>query len=984
MKKRKLKKINDIRNILVPLISIVIMVIASFTFGIIKALIIFLIINLIYFVPIFVKKFVNKNKTNKDRGKKVKTIPERKVGKVKKIKSTSKNSKIKKNKKHRSKLKILLLIILIGFILSVIGAVGLVAYVVMNAPEFDANALYVSDPSLILDKDGNEIFKLGTEKRVKITYDQIPEVLIDAILATEDSRFFEHNGVDWPRFIKASIFQLAGKSDAGGASTLTMQLSKNNYTSTEDEGIAGILRKFTDLYVSLFKIEKKYSKEQIMEFYVNSQYLGKNAYGVEQVSLNYFGKSAKDLNVAEAAMIAGLFQAPGRYDPYKNPERTEARRQTVLKLMKRHGYITNEEYEIAKAMTVDKLVISKEKSGYSTGEVSKYQSFIDVVADEVQKKTGKNPYTTPMIVYTTLDTNVQDYVSSIMSGETYEWADDEVKAGVAIIDVNTGELVAVGGSRDVNAIDQYNYATDIENQIGSTAKPLYDYGPAIEYNKWSTYHILVDEPTTYSDGHEINNWDMSYQGFITMRTALNGSRNIPALKAFKANNKSKIIEFTTGLGLTPEVYSCPSGYIRDKKTCTNKEDANDVIEATKATTLHEAHAIGGYNGESPYTMAAAYSAFSNGGTYHEPHSFTKIIYRDTNEEYENELDNHKAMEPETAYIISDMLATTAPQAMGGYYNINGVRYSAKTGTSNYDEQTLKNNNLWYSGNIVNDLWVVGFNTEYAIGVWYGYDSIKTEHHNTLNSGQHERLFQAIGKKVFTNTNYYNMPSGVVSVELELENPTEMLPSQYTPSYLRKTELFVKGTQPDTVSERFAKLSDISSLKAEQKDNEIIITWDGAKEPEINSESYLRNMYSKVFTNGGYLNGFIGSRLAYNQNTLGKFGYIVYEKKSDGTLQELGFTDSNKYVYALGKQNTSGTMSFVVRTSYSQFRDNMSDGKSVNITVKVETPKPQKPKDNDDNKETPEKPKDDIENPSDTPDDSEPTNPTNEENDSQDN
>ena len=952
MKKRKLKKVKDIRNVLVPIISILIMIVSSFTFGIIKAIIICLVINLIYFIPLVIKKF-------KIKGPKKNTISEKKDVKIKKKSSSDKGiKKLKKEnskKRKKSKLKIFILIILICFILAVIGVIGLFAYIVVSAPEFDENVLYVSDPSLILDKDGNEIFKLGTEKRVTITYDQIPEVLIDAIVATEDSRFFEHNGVDWPRFIKASLYQLAGKSEAGGASTLTMQLSKNNYTSNEDRGIQGILRKFTDVYVSLFKIEKKYTKEQIMEFYVNSQYLGKNAYGVEQVSINYFGKSSKDLNVAEAAMIAGLFQAPGRYDPYKNPEATEARRQTVLKLMKRHGYITKEEYEIAKEMTVDKLIISKEKSGYSTGEVSPYQSFIDTVADEVQKKTGKNPYTTPMIVYTTLDTNVQDYVNSIMSGEAYEWADDEVKAGVAIIDVKNGALVAVGGSRDVNAIDQYNYATDITNQIGSTAKPLYDYGPAIEYNNWSPAHILVDEPITYSDGHEINNWDNSYQGFITMRTALNGSRNIPALKTFKANSKQKIIEFVTNLGLTPEIYSCNQGYTRDKNKCINTEDATDIVDANMATTLHEAHSIGGYNGESPYSMAAAYAAFSNGGVYHEPHTFTKIVYRDTNEEYQNELVERRAMTAETAYIISDMLATTAPQAMGGWYNINGIRYSAKTGTTNYDEQTLRNNGLWSNGNIVNDLWVVGFNTEYSIGIWYGYDSIKTVHHNTLGSGQHERLFQAIGKKVFTNSNYYTMPSGVVSVEIELESPTEMLPSQYTPAYLRSTELFIKGTEPGTVSQRFAKLSDVSNLKAEQKDNEVVITWDSAKVPDINTESYLRNMYSKVFENGGYLSGFIGSRLSYNQNTLGKMGYRVYEKKSDGTLQEVGFSDSNKYIYALGKQNSSGTMSFVVRTSYSEFKDNMSDGKTVNVNVKVVKDKPEndKPKteDNEENDDT---------------------------------
>ena len=232
----------------------------------------------------------------------------------------------------------------------------------------------------------------------------------------------------------------------------------------------------------------------------------------------YFGKSATELNLAEAAMIAGLFQAPGKYDPYVNPDATEARRQTVLKLMLRHGYITKDEYNIAKKMTVEKIVIPKEESSYANGEVSPYQSFIDTVTEEIIEKTGKSPYSTSMTVYTTLNTDFQDYINNIMNAPvvgdkteykstSYRWENENVKAGIVVMSVNNGEIVAMGGNRNVNAIDTYNYATDITNQIGSTAKPLYDYGPAIEYNSWSSYNIVVDEPITYSDGTSINNWN---------------------------------------------------------------------------------------------------------------------------------------------------------------------------------------------------------------------------------------------------------------------------------------------------------------------------------------------------------------------------------------------------------------------------------------------------------------------------------------------
>lgn len=927
---KKFKKIwnNDFRDILVPVISIIIFIVSLFSIGFFKALIILVVINCVYFITSYIIK--KKSKMKKKNVKQTK----KKSSNTKNTKNSNKSNKsIKVTKKKKKKVfKIILLIFLACFILGIIGVIAFSSYIVSNAPDFNEDLLYVSEPSTVLDKDGKEIAKLGSEKRIIVNYDELPEVLIDAIVATEDSRFFEHNGVDWARFLKASAFQLMGRSEAGGASTLTMQVSKNTYTSTEASGIEGIIRKFTDVYVSMFKIEKNYTKEQIIEFYVNSYYLGSGSYGVEQAALTYFGKSAKEINLSEAAMIAGLFQAPGRYDPYKKPEATEQRRKTVLKLMLRHGYITEKEYKIASEMTVDKIVVSKDKNPYAHSEVSEYQQFIDTVVEEVKEKTGKNPYTTPMTVYTTMDTSFQDYINNIMNGESYDWENDVVKAGVAVVNVKDGSVSAIGGNRNVDAIDKYNYATDINNQIGSTAKPLYDYGPAIEYNNWSSYSLIVDEPTKYSDGHSINNWDSKYEGLETIRVALKGSRNIPALKTFKKNNKANIIEFVTNLGLTPEIYSCDEGYTRDKKVCINKANPNDIVEAKKANTLHEAHSIGGYNGESPLTMAAAYAAFANNGVYIEPHTFTKIIYQDTNEEYINDIKKTKAMSEETAYIISDMLATTATSALGRYSNINGIKYSAKTGTTNYDEKAMKAHKM--PSNAVNDLWTVGFNTEYAIGVWYGYDEISNKYYNKFSSSQNSRLFQAVGKKVFTNKNYYTKPKGVVSVEVESGCAQACLPSEFTPADLRQTELFIKGTEPTTISPRFAKLSDVSNLKATAEDDKIKLSWDSVKTPDINTESYLKESFSSLFSNQNYLNSYINSRLQYINNHIGSIGYNIYLQNEDGTLKLLDYVSSNNYETTLKK---SGEYTFVVKTAYSIYKANMSDGKSVKLNISIDTP-----------------------------------------------
>lgn len=904
---KRFKKIwnNDCRDILIPLISLVISIVALFTIGIIRALILLVLINGIYF-------FISNIKKN-DKKKNL--------------------SKAQKKRKNKKRWKIFFLIMLTLFILGITAVIAFFSYIVANAPDFNEELLYVTEPSVLLDKDGKEFAKLGTENRIILTYDEIPEVLIDAIVATEDSRFFEHNGVDWARFLKASFYQLLGKSDAGGASTLTMQVSKNTYTSTEASGIEGIIRKFTDVYVSIFKIEKNYTKKQIMEFYVNSPYLGRNAYGVEQVSLTYFGKSTKELNLAEAAMIAGLFQAPGRYDPYKNPEATEARRQTVLKLMLRHGYISKDEYNIAKEMTVEQIVIPQEESIYSNGGASEYQSFIDTVVEEVKDATnGLNPYTTSMTIYTTMDTSFQEYINGIMSGETYEWENDVAQAGVAVINVKDGSVSAIGGNRDNSRIDNWNYATDAKEQIGSTAKPIYDYGPAIEYMNWSSYQILVDEPITYSDGTKINNWNKTFEGLETMRIALKGSRNIPALKTFKANNKKNIVEFATNLGLTPEIYSCDDGYKLEGKYCINESNPDEIIDANKANTLHEAHAIGGYTGESPLSMAAAYAAFANNGTYTEPYTFTKLIFEDSGEEFINEVNKTKAMSEETAYIISDMLATTATHAVGRFYNINGIRYAAKTGTTNYDDKTMEIHNM--PSNAVNDQWTVGYNTEYAIGVWYGYDDISNEYYNVLSSAQHNRLFNAVGKKVFTNKAYFTKPNGVVSVEVESGCPEATLPSEFTPSELRQKELFIKGTEPTTVSTRFAKLSDVSNLKATTKDNKITLTWNKVEMPEINTESYLKEYFSPVFETEKYLNENVKARMDYNKSNIGNIGYNIYLKDSKGKLKLLDYVSTNKYTTTL---DASGEYTFVVKTAYSIFKDNMSDGKTVKVKLTIASP-----------------------------------------------
>ena len=369
-------------NIIIGIVSL-----AAFILGCIsiKPLLSFLIIgscDAILFAPLLIQKLKKTEKNTHVSHPKPKVVKEIKEEKT----APPKNEKKKKTKKKKKIWKrVIKILIIIFFICCFLGfvAIGLfINYIAKNAPTFNPNNLYKQESSILYDVNGNVFAKLGAQKRENITYDDLPEVLINAIVATEDSRFFEHSGVDWARFIKATIQQLVG-IDAGGASTITMQVSKNDVSQDKtSKGIKGIIRKFTDVYMSLEQIEKKYTKQEIMEFYVNSYYLGGGAYGVEQASQTYFGKSVSDINLAEASILAGLFQLPGKYDPLVNPEATEQRRKTVLNLMVRHGYITEEEKNAALAIPVKDLLV---KNHSDSEDETKYLSFINALISELEE-----------------------------------------------------------------------------------------------------------------------------------------------------------------------------------------------------------------------------------------------------------------------------------------------------------------------------------------------------------------------------------------------------------------------------------------------------------------------------------------------------------------------------------------------------------------------------------------------------------------------
>ena len=911
--KDKLLKLikNNKETILIILISIIALIIGTLALGFIKALIIVGIIDILLFLPKILKLFnikINFSKKNNNK----KSINEGENMNQNKTISNDKTKKIKqkkeKKKTSKSKKKLIFKIILItGFtmLIAVILAVFAFFYMIIkDAPKFDVDKLDKQEASIIYSDDGTIYAKLGVEKRTKVNYKQLPEVLVDAIIATEDSRFFQHNGFDLARFLKASLGQAVG-NDAGGASTLTMQVVKNNFTSRNASGFAGIKRKFTDIYMSMFNVEKNFTKEQIMEFYVNDNFLGgasvieSGIFGVEEAAQLYFGKSVSDINLSEAALIAGLFQAPGAYDPFKYPEACEERRKQVLYLMERHGYITEEERRIANLMTTDKIIVKEVNDSNN-----EYLSFIDTVVREARDITGQNPYTTPMIIYTTMNIQNQNHINSIINGEIFAWPNEQAKTGIAVLNTSDGAIKAIGSSKQSDAITKngFNYATGLDNQIGSTAKPIYDYAPSIEYNNASTGTIITDEPYSYTTGQNINNWDGQYFGLLTMREALKLSRNVPALKTFKSVDNTLISNFVQSLNLSPE------------------------IEGGK---VHEAHAIGSYNGESPLSLAAAYASFGNKGYYNKPYSITKLVIRDTNETYEHKNSATKVMGEDTAYMVTSMLIDTAQYALGAYSSIPGITYGAKTGTTNFDDQTFIDKGL--PDGAIKDLWVAGYDTEYAIAVWYGYDRIDPNYVSIWSTSYHSQLFQLAAKGIFKSPNKFEKPANVVEVQIEKETYPAMLPSEFTPEDMIITELFKEGTEPTEVSQRYAKLANPTNLNAKSDTNKkLTISWDPVTLPDAIDEQKLSAFSKSVFITTDFQNAYTNARMDYNKNNIGEIGYNVYTKNEDGTLKFIKFTKENKIVVDANYDVSSTT--YVVKTTYSIFKNNMSDGAEIKVKL----------------------------------------------------
>lgn len=588
----------------------------------------------------------------------------------------------------------LITLLMIGF---VIGCLVFTYYAV-KAPKLSEKDLIATTSSKIFDSNNNLIADLGAEKRGNAETSEIPTDLVNAIVAIEDHRFFNHRGVDFIRIAGALISNIRGGGRQGG-STLTQQLIKLSYFSTSSSD-ATLSRKIQEAWLAA-QLERKATKQQILTYYVNKVYMSNSNYGMQTAARSYYGKDLKDLSLHQTALLAGMPQAPNQYDPYTHPEAATNRRNLVLREMHDLKYITDEQYEQAKNTPVtDGLQSLKASTSYP----AYMDNYLKEVIEQVEEETGYNVLTTGMEVYTNVNTDAQKKLWDIYNtGDYVAYPDDEMQVASTVMDVQTGKVIAQLGSRNqsTNVSFGTNQAVETNRDFGSTMKPITDYAPALENEVYtSTAAPITDAPYNFPySSTPVYNWDKKYYGGMTIQYAIQESRNVPAVKTLEAVGLDESLKFLNRIGINyPEMF-----YVNAFSSNTSKS--------------------GNEYGASSEKMAAAYAAFANGGTYYKPQYVNRVVFSDgTEKTFSN--NGSKAMKETTAYMMTDMMKTVLQSGTGTNAAISGVYQAGKTGTSNYadDELAKLTKPYYYSSIVTPDELFVGYTPKYSMAVWTGYSN----------------------------------------------------------------------------------------------------------------------------------------------------------------------------------------------------------------------------------------------------------------------
>lgn len=672
---------------------------------------------------------------------------------------SSKKIQGKRGKSNRSGMalwkKILLGVVGAGVVVGV--ALSIIAYSwISDSPAITEEDLYGTIASSVYDNEGNVVYETSQNDRIIVDESDISQTTFDAVTSIEDQRFMEHNGFDPIRIAGSFLANLKAGGIAQGGSTLTQQLVKLTSFSTTEEDQT-YKRKVQEIWLAI-QLEQDYSKQEIFEFYINKVYMANGVYGMGTAAEVYYGKSLSELSIAQTALLAGMPQAPNAYDPYSDPEAAEERRNLVLAEMLDNEKITQEEYDEAVATPIEDGLQDIDTESTEQSETAiMLDSYIQEVAAEVEEA-GYDMYSDGLQIYTHLDMDAMTEIYNTIEDEDgYYFTNDNMQAAASLVDTETGNILALYGGRNQEGQLSFNRATQLERSVGSSIKPFADYATAIEYLNYSTESSIEDEEHTYSDGTEINNYDNLYQGTITLRQALIGSRNIPALKLLQEVGTDQVDEFLQGMGIV-------------------LNDGNGVLES---------NAIGGEI--TPLQLSAAFATLGNYGEYNQPRAVDYFTTFD-GEEVTIDSTSTQAMEDSTAYMVTDMLKdnfTDTAYGLSTNYHTAGLAEAGKTGTTNYTEEEAAE--LGVDSSAVPDTWMSGYTTDYALSIWTGYDNpFSTDEVGYIDGSDKyivSYLYQAIMGYLSTTSENADwvQPDSVHEVKLVKDAIPDEFPTNATPS-----------------------------------------------------------------------------------------------------------------------------------------------------------------------------------------------------------
>ena len=640
----------------------------------------------------------------------------------------------------KKKIKKIIKIMLIPIIILIFGNIAVYLYCLIT-PKMEINK---SQSYYLYDNKNELVFHTNDDW---IPLDKINKNLINATIATEDKYFYKHIGFDYLRIAKAMITNIINRDKGEGASTITQQYARNLFLNFEKTW----KRKIDEAKLAC-ELEVHYTKDEILEGYLNTINYG-GIYGIESASQYYFGKSASDLSIAEASMLAGIPQSPNNYSPVKNYNLAKERQKVVLLMMKKNKVITEEEYNTA--LNTNIIIVGKQK----TSNLTSINYFRDAVLEELNSLSeipSSLIETGGLKIYTTLDTGAQEDLETAV----YSYINDETKIETAAImmDPNTGGVMALIGGNNYNS-SQFNRAIDSKRQVGSTMKPLLYY-TALE-SGFTASSSFTSEKTTFTFAgdktYSPKNYNDNYaNGPISMAAAISYSDNVYAVKTHLFLGENMLINTAKRIGITSELTPIPS-----------------LALGTEEISLIE--------------MTTGYSTFANLGYKVNPHFIKKVEDSKGNVLYENKEEKEAVLNSSLTFILNEMLTAT--------YNKNFIDYNYPTLISLLPNITHKY--AIKSGTTDTDLWIMGYNQNAVLGVWNGYDD--NSKINSSDNSYHKNIWIDTMEAYFKEheASWYNIPDNVVGV---LVNPITGI---ITNENDEKKEMFfyLKGTEPtlDTTS-----------------------------------------------------------------------------------------------------------------------------------------------------------------------------------------